>query len=158
MEWHYVMLYYILHYIITSWFHNSIIKFYCYLLLLSFSVPGAAQPEAWGGAASASIREEISATPGNLGQEKARLGHNLDRMDKRVATQWRHWSGQRLWPTLTDNLILRIQWSDCGRRWRNKGYSVVTTQTTTKVGPRNFGTHEAVQAERSCSGCSGCSG
>jgi hypothetical protein len=101
MEWHYVMLHYILHYIITSWFHNSIIKFYCYLLLLSFSVPGAAQPEAWGGAASASIREEISATPGNLGQEKARLGHNLDRMDKRVATQWRHWRGQRLSPTLT---------------------------------------------------------
>ena len=46
-------------------------KFYCYLLLLSFkgfSEPGAAQPEAWGGAASASIREEISATPGNLGE------------------------------------------------------------------------------------------
>ena len=68
-------------------------------------MPG--QPEAWGCAASASIREEISATPGNLGQEKARLGHNLDRMDKRVATQWRHngdtevdKDSDRHWPTI----------------------------------------------------------
>jgi hypothetical protein len=157
--WHgmtlrYVTLYITLHYyIMIPQFHNQILLLFTFAkLLCAWRCPARGLRRC---SFSFNQRRNLCNT-GQLGPRESttwtQLGQNGQARGDTMATlKWTK--------TLTDTdrhwLILRIQWSDCGRRWRNKGYSVVTTQTTTKVGPRNFGTHEAVQAERSCSGCSG---